>query len=75
MNKPLALETDHLFPQGAPLGEHGGDASLPGILNEWRDFVLTGVLVYWGVLEICKRRFLVIVQHDPQILFNVFIYL
>jgi hypothetical protein len=26
-------------------------------LREWRDFVLSEVLVYWGFLEICKIRF------------------
>jgi hypothetical protein len=53
----VGLETEYLFPQWAPLGEHGGETALTGILREWRDFVLLGVLVYWGVLEICKRRF------------------
>jgi len=39
------------------MGEDEGDATLQGSLRKWRDFVLTKVLVYCGVLEICKRRF------------------
>jgi len=43
-------------PIGAPLGDHGGGAPLPGILK-WRwDFVLPGDRVCWGFQEICKRR-------------------
>jgi hypothetical protein len=28
------------FSRRGPVGEHGGDVALPGILREWRDFVL-----------------------------------
>jgi hypothetical protein len=44
MNTPLALEMEHLT-IGAPLGEHSGEAALPGILRGLRDFVLSGDLV------------------------------
>ena len=38
-------------------GTVDGGAAFPRTFRERRDFILSGGLVYWGLWEICKRRF------------------
>jgi hypothetical protein len=56
MNEQLALETEQLFPKEPRWGNMDW-APLPGTLRDEWDFILSGDPVYWGLREVCKRRF------------------